>query len=107
MSNQVPQQSTDYVDIRERMSKLAREFPSLRDGVLGVVPWDPWLIDDWAATCGQATSGSRCAVQFLLYVWDPMAEWRSGAFSLREAYGIWDYAHWQVLERYIQYPFFP
>lgn len=107
MNSQVGEISAAHADIRERMSKLAQEFPSLRDEVPGVAPWDAWLIDDWAATSGQATSGSRCAVQFLLYVWDPRAEWRSGAFSLREAYGTWDYAHWQVLEHFIQIPFFP
>ena len=95
------------VDVRERMTKLALEFPTLRAAVPGVAPWDAWLIDDWAATSGQATSGSRLAVQFLLYLWNPGAEWRSGAFSLGEAYGAWDYAHWQVLERFIQVPFFP
>lgn len=99
--------SAVHADIREKMTKLALGFPTLREEVPGVAPWDAWLIDDWAATSGQATSGSRLAVQFLLYVWDPGAEWRSGAFSLREAYGAWDYAHWQVLERFIQVPFFP
>lgn len=107
MSSQVQECSAVHADIRERMSKLAQEFPTLREEVPGVAPWDAWLIDDWSATSGQATSGSRCAVQFLLYVWDPGAEWRSGAFSLREAYGTWDYAHWQVLERFIRVPFFP
>lgn len=95
------------VEIHAKMTTLALEFPTLRDGVPGVSPWDPRLIDNWACSSGQATSGSRSAVQFLLNVWDPMAEWRSGDFSLREAYGVWDDAHWQVLERFIRHPFFP
>jgi len=94
-------------DNSERMSRLALEFPTLHKGVPGILPWNAARLDQWLATSGAVTAGSRCAGQFLLYVWNPETEWRSGAFSLREAYGRMDPTHWKVVEEFVQHPYFP
>jgi hypothetical protein len=105
MNNPVGNQTKP--DIRRRMTALALQFPTLSKNVPGVSPWNAEKLDHWLVTSRAATAGSRCAVQFLLYVWDPGAQWQSGTFSLRDAYGRWDQDHWAVLERFIRCPFFP
>lgn len=93
--------------IRKRMTDLALQFPTLHQEVPGISPWNALKLDHWTSTSGTMRDGQRCAVQFVLYVWDPQANWQSGPFSLREAYGRWDLAHWTVFQRFIQNPFFP
>lgn len=94
-------------DIYERMSRLALEFPTLRGGVPGIAPWRPLMLDHWVVTSGAVTSASRCAVQFLLHVWDDSTDWQCGAFSIRRAYGCWDAEHWATFESFVRWPFMP
>lgn len=91
----------------ERMSQLALEFPTLHGGVPGISPWRPLTLDHWCATSGAVTSASRCAVQFLLHVWDDSTEWQCGPFSIRRAYGCWDAEHWAAFTTFIRWPFMP
>ncbi len=107
MSKQTSIHTDSSTAIRERMTDLALQFPTLRKEVPGVSPWNAVKLDHWASTSDGMTAGSRCAVQFVLYVWDPQASWQSGPFSFRDAYGRWDLAHWTVLQQFIQNPFFP
>lgn len=51
------------------MTRLAKLFPSLREGVPGVDPWDAIELLDWL--CGPApTSGSTQAALFVLGAWN-------------------------------------
>lgn len=95
------------LDSQQRMSLLALKFPALHKGVPGILPWNPDELDQWLSTSGAVTAGSRCAGLFLLYVWNPDTQWQSGSFSLREAYGRCDDAHWAVIQEFIQQPYFP
>ena len=97
----------DKLDCYERMSRLAMEFPTLRSGVPGVSPWMPLVLEDWVVTSGAVTSASRCAVQFLLHVWDDSAAWQCGSFSIRRAYGCWDADHWAAFVAFVRWPFMP
>ena len=55
-------------------------------------PWDANRFDARAAESGLSHS-ERVTAQFLLAIWNPNAEWRSGRFDLMEALRIWDFEH--------------
>jgi hypothetical protein len=74
-----------------RIEKLAAAFPSLRPAP-GASPWDPLRLDAWAAT-SDPSDGERISAQFILAVWNPDEEWRSGRFDLMEAFAGWDQRH--------------
>ena len=107
MSEPLSAELNNSDDNSARMSRLAMEFPTLRDNVPGVVPWNALVLDHWAATSGGVTSASRCAAQFLLHVWDDSTEWQCGPLSLRKAYGCWDAAHWAAFVSFVRWPFMP
>jgi hypothetical protein len=77
--------------MQERIEQLARSFPSLQDAP-GVSPWDPAKLDDWAASPVPGTA-ARCAVQFVLSVWNLSQTWRCGPFHVVNTFTIWDEDH--------------
>ena len=78
---------------QERIVELALTFPSLRRWALTEVrPWEANRFDAWAAESA-LSHGEKVSARFVLAVWDPKAEWRSGRFNLMEALRIWDPEH--------------
>lgn len=73
----------------ERIQHMAMRFPSLQD-VPAAMRWNALKLDQWALT---ASHGERCAVQFLLRVWDQHGLWKCGEFNVFEAMAIWDQEH--------------
>lgn len=90
-----------------RMSELASSFPTLRDGVPGVRPWDQYQLDHWAASSGAVTHGSLLAARAVLYIWNPSVEWESGRFDLAEAFQVWDVFHREAFLQWAEDPWFP
>lgn len=93
-------------DHRGAMSRLAEAFPTLRESVPGVRPWDPEAIDTWLDTSGAVTSGSRDAAAFVLGVWNPNAQGRV-AFDVHRALGTWDRAHRAAFLAWATAPWWP
>lgn len=76
----------------ERITALARSFPTLAHQAEGLDPWHADRFERWA--CGPVpSSGARFAAQFILSVWRPHAEWRCGPFLIVPAMGTWDADH--------------
>jgi hypothetical protein len=80
-----------FSDIDRRFSALVQSLPAIR-GAPGACPWDAVALNDWAAS-GVPSHGELCTARFVLAVWDPSAEWRSGRFDVMDALGVWDIAH--------------
>ena len=78
-------------DPDSRVRLLAQTFPALWKAP-GVSPWDALTIDEWA-TSGRPSHGELCTAKFILAVWDPDGEWRSGRFDVMEALRVWDLTH--------------
>lgn len=78
-------------DRETRIQILAKRFPSLH-AAPGMNPWDAVAIDDWAAG-GGPSHGEVCTARFVLAVWEPNENWRSGRFDLMEALRVWDGPH--------------
>ena len=108
MNNQTHQEKMTLRISRElRMTLLALTFPTLAEGTPGIQPWDALVLDHWAATGPDVTSGSLAAVRLLLHVWNDQTDWQCGRFSFREAYGTWDGNHWAAMLAFLQAPLFP
>jgi hypothetical protein len=90
--------------VREKMTAFAGGFPCLRNAV-GVNPWDAEDLDRWAA--GPVSHGERVTAQFLLAVWSPEDEWRSGRFDLMEALRLWDPLHHRAFLKWAAEPWWP
>jgi len=60
-------------------------------------------LDVWAAS-GVPSHGELCTARFVLAVWDPSGDWRSGRFDVMEALGVWDLAHRQVFLKWAADP---
>jgi hypothetical protein len=83
---------TDIAGTTEsRIKLLAQMFPCLRKAP-GISPWNALAVDDWASS-GNPSHGELCTARFVLAVWDPNGEWRSGRFDLMEALPVWDLHH--------------
>jgi len=101
----------------ERMTRLARSFPSLRDA-LGVDPWDALTFLRWSDR-PQLTSGMVHAIRFVLQVWNPSTDWRETAaahgidgshlepFNVVHALSTWDDAHRDAFLAWCEVPFYP
>ena len=76
----------------EQFEAWACRFPSLR-GEPGVAPWDPALLDSWAAADG-VDPAARHAVRFLLWNWG--GTWQVGAFDALAALVWWDAHHREI-----------
>lgn len=86
--------STDQAAQRERAPRMARlramcsSFPAL-EGAPGIEPWEPDVLDEWAAG-PDGESGARHAAAFVLELWDSRARWRVGVFEFVVAMRQWD-----------------
>lgn len=101
----------------QRMTRLARRFPSLADAD-GIEPWDAMRFLRWACTA-DLTSGRLHAVRFVLQVWNPSTNWIKTAaahdldgghllpFNVIEACGVWDETHRAACLAWIELPFYP
>ena len=88
------------------MSRLAEAFPTLRDDVPGVRPWNASTLDAWLGTSPAVTSGSRDAAAFVRGVWNGNVEW-SVAFDVYRALGCWDGAHRAAFLTWASAPWWP
>lgn len=70
-----------------RITLLAESFHCLR-GKPGVRPWDPLKLNRWGKS--GASHGEKCAVRFILSVWNPYHRWTIGKFDFQDAMGVWD-----------------
>lgn len=77
-----------------RMRLFAQEFSCLWNAP-GIRPWKPLVLDEWAAS-GVPSHGELCTARFVLSVWNPDEEWKSGRFDLMEALRCWDAQHHQA-----------
>ena len=78
-------------DATERIRELVHSFPTLQRAP-GTSPWDPRRLDGWAASPAPS-DGARHAAAFVLAVWDRVATWECGRFSVVDAYSVWDKEH--------------
>lgn len=92
-------------EVTSRVSRLAKSFPSLRR-TPGVEPWEPMLLDEWAAS-SVISHGELCAAQFLLAVWDNKGDWNCGNFDLMEALSVWDIEHRVAFLSWASQPWWP
>lgn len=89
----------------ERMSILAKSFPTLR-GARGLAPWDPEALDSWA--CGPVPgSGAQHAARFVFAVWNSAARWSCGRFDAVRALGSWDRDHQAAFLAWATEPWWP
>lgn len=88
----------------EIMTALARQFPVLKKAP-GIDPWEPALLDEWAASDRQST-GAKVVTRFLLTVWnDSTNYWKSGPFQLRDL-GQLDDENLEAWKAWAARPFF-
>jgi DNA primase len=80
----------DEIAVEEGMTELARTFPALRNLFDTSLTWDPESLDDHAFTLSK---GERCALQFILHVWNQHTRWNCGRFNVFEAMDLWDHKH--------------
>lgn len=91
-------------ELRDRMTGLARGFPSMRCAP-GIDPWDPAALNYWAS--GPASHGERHAARFLLSVWDTSTDWEAGKFDVLEALRAWDLPHRAAFLEWASDPWWP
>lgn len=116
-------------DVRERMTALARSFPTLSRAD-GLEPFDPEKLDDWAMTGGTCHAG-LVAARFILTVWSGQAfsfgqqtylkqrkpddlyrvrvetPWRCGLFDVVDALSTWDAKHRAAFLGWAMNPWWP
>lgn len=90
------------IDSVERAARLAESFPSLR----GVPGARPFCADQLDGALPGRSHGEQCAARFVLYVWNPLWEWRCGRFDLAEAITTWDAAHLAAFQAWAADPYF-
>jgi hypothetical protein len=93
------------VDYGMRMAALATTFPGLAQAD-GVFPWEAEHFERWLRS-GAPGHGAKYAGQFVLSVWNPYTEWKSGRFDLHEALGIWDNPHRAAFVAWVRSPWWP
>ena len=92
--------------IGEIMSQFAETFHTLVDK-LGVRPWDPQKLDEWAKASPAVTTGSLHAARFVLSVWDPNMDWECGKFYSHHALAGWDEHHRAAFQAWVNKPWWP
>ena len=108
---------------RERMTRLCRAFPSLRD-MPGTDPWDPRRFLRWFCSSDVTTAGDH-AGRFVLLVWNSSYDWAEWAttpeadgglglseielraFSVVDAVRRWDNDHMKAFQAWVEVPFWP
>jgi hypothetical protein len=87
-----------------RIGFVAQTLPCLQ-GVPGIAPWNAVTLDVWAVISRPKPSPAQhSAVQFLLSVWDPQSEWRSGRFDVMSALRVWDSQHREAFFNWARNP---
>lgn len=81
---------------------LAQSFPCLWNAP-GIRPWVPLEFDEWASS-GSPSHGEVCTARFLLAVWDPNNNWKSGRFDLMDSLRNWDPLHRQAFLEWASNP---
>ena len=84
---------------------LADSFHSL-DGLPHIQPWQPDMLDAFAAKAGLCHAEKLC-VRFLLHVWNSTVKWRVGRFDPIEAYHCWDAQNWSAFVAWVNKPHTP
>ena len=79
----------EYTEIR--IAREASFFPSLKDAA-GVWPWNPELLDKWANE-DIRTEAEKNSARFILNLWEPANQWKSGSFDPKRAIESWDLVH--------------
>lgn len=103
---------------RERFEEMVVSMPGLRKAP-GVAPWDAMALLRWLCEEGQS-HGEALAARFVLGVWNAHTDWVEEArkagfsapaaarrFDLLEAVGVWDRAHLDAVQVWLEEPFFP
>lgn len=101
-----------------RFQALVESFPSLRRAH-GAAPWEAQKFLGWLCSTG-LSHGELLAARFVLGVWNSHADWEKEAklagmespaaakrFDLLEAAGVWDRAHLDALQAWLEEPFWP
>lgn len=70
----------------------------------GIAPWNAELI---AKNVAGANHAERCAIQFMLNVWDPNGNWDCGQFNVIEAFRVWDEEYREAFLRWADDPWWP
>ena len=107
------------------MRDLARTFPSMRERIPGIDPWDPCAPDAWAY--GPTSHGELYTARFLLAVWHgrsgiigrprrtkddrlsfPVVSYfLCGPFDVVDALSTWDAAHRAAFLAWAKDPWWP
>ena len=74
----------DGMELRDKFQALVDRFELDKAGAR---PFDPDRLDDSFAG---ASHGEKVSIAFLLNVWNPGQEWKSGQFDVIDALRIWD-----------------
>ena len=70
--------------VEERFQNLVNRFGLKKSGAN---PFDAELLD---ANYAGASHGEKVSIAFLLNVWNPGHEWKSGKVDVMDALGVWD-----------------
>ena len=88
----------------QRLSALARSFPSLREAD-GVAPFEPRVLEKWA--CASATNDyARHAACLVLHLYNARTPWKIGRFDVLQAMRAWDDDHRLAFLAWVKEPFF-
>jgi hypothetical protein len=85
--------------------EFARSFPSLTRTLAHDQTFDAARLDAYA--CSAVSHGQAVTARFVLAVWDPAAEWKSGRFDLMEALRVWDEEHREAFLAWAEDPWWP
>ena len=90
---------------KSKIEVLSREFPTLIKAP-GIFPWNANILDSWAAS-DAPSSGQQYAATFILNVWDPSFDWKSGKFEVVKALSVWDEVHREAFLKWATNPWWP
>lgn len=101
-----------------RFQVLVESFPSLRRAP-GARPWDAQRFLEWLCSNG-LSHGELLAARFVLGVWNSQADWEHEAklrclptpaaakrFDVLAAAAVWDRAHLDAVQAWLEAPFWP
>ena len=93
-------------DVRlTEIDEWALEFPVLRSAV-GVRPWVPEYLDNWASGPGPSED-ARHAARFVLWLWNDQRQWKSGPFDVMAAMQCWEKEDREAFLRWAKDPWWP
>jgi hypothetical protein len=94
------------MDHESSIIALAAQFPILKQAP-GVSPWDPKVLEVWAATPATLDARAGWAARFVLNLWNSTEGWQAGWFDAYQAFEDWDEAHRRAFLSRAQAPFHP